>query len=188
MNKSVDKRSDAASIRIAIQAYARQLRETLGTYMGVTTQSADLISRNAYQEATLRHYDPQEHREWNGQCAAPNVVPPLSEATLLAEWRKENYRTPLLIVAPAGSGKSCLLESVALEMANDLLNDDSRRQSDLCAVGVPLLISLSKMKDAPLNDYLPNAEKDLTARTNVKSCSAERVANARAAGVADRQL
>jgi hypothetical protein len=178
MNENIETLSDATSIRSAVQAYARQLRDTLGPYMGVITQSADPLSRSAYQEPTLQQYDPHEHRDWGlhthvghaGSETGPqiararSVIPPLREETLLAEWRKEEFRKPLLIVAPAGSGKSCLIESVALQMANDLLDEDLWPQSDLWPIGVPFLISMSKMANVPLDEYLQKGEEATTGR------------------------
>jgi hypothetical protein len=154
---------DIMDPRVAIRAYARRLCEVLQHHIGVITQTAEPMSRAVYQTATLQLNDPQKHTDWQLRGSSPKPpAPPISEQNLLLEWRAKAYQEPLLIVAPPGSGKSCLLESFALQMARDLLDDEAWPESQRLPIAVPLLISLAKMLDSPLNDYLLLAEHDLT--------------------------
>jgi hypothetical protein len=90
---------------------------------------------------------------WRRSPSDPEPTsPPISEQNLLSEWPAKGYKEPLLIVAPAGSGKSCLLESYGLQMARDLLDDAMWPESQPLPFGVPLPISLAKMLDTPLTE------------------------------------
>jgi hypothetical protein len=168
--------SERRNRQMAIRAYARRLCEMLGRNIGVLSQANEPMPRAIYQSAGLQQYDPHQQRDWSALSPAgrsgqpigvggdrgPEITLPVTEETLFAEWRAEGYCKPLLIVAPAGAGKSCLLESLALQMAHDLTAYGDGPQCDPWPVGVPLLISLTKMSDRSLEAYVQMAERDLT--------------------------
>lgn len=170
MNASAKTDLPSSDLRSAVHEYATRLLSVLDKQIGVITETADRISREVYQAASLQQEDPRKHTDWKidrnqtgfERDASPPPAPPVLESKLLQTWRDEGYGKPLLIVAPAGSGKSCLLESFAWKMAKDLLDETLWPESEPLPTAVPLVISLAKLQSTPLNQYLTRAEIDIT--------------------------
>lgn len=159
MSSSIDR----SVIRAAVQAYAADLCAVLEHNLGVLTEYGG-SDRCLYQSADLEPHEDRKITDWSEelsgalqdeqQSGAP--FPPQTEDNVMQEWSETEFREPLLIVAPAGSGKSCLLESFALKMARDLV-EDCNWLSPTGLPWVPLIISLAHVKRS-LIDFLLRAE------------------------------
>lgn len=146
------------TLRRAICTYAANIRDALEGSIGVLNSVGAPLSRSLYQEAKLHVFKQSDMREWSapgdrprsfGSDFAPDhlargLPPPLPEDRVLDEWRKEGFDRNLLIIAPVGAGKSCLLESFALRLAKDLLENCKWPPSRPLPPAVPVLVSLAE--------------------------------------------
>lgn len=153
-----------ADMRREIEEYADGIIHLLGKNLGVITEAADPTARVLYSDAMLAKHDPSAHANWQSGSPEerPEPTPPIGEQKIFEDWRDKGYADPILIVAPAGSGKSCLLESFALRMANDLHDPGRWPQTEALPPAVPLLVSLKYVGDTSLDDYLPRAGRELS--------------------------
>ncbi len=165
MSTEVPSEEVPPGLRQAVRAYARRLEALLGEHIGVITDSTEWISRTVSQPVNLTAEELKQQMigvPGETPFAPPEPPPPpVTDPELLQEWRDEGYEKPLLIVAPAGTGKSCLLETFALQMAKDLLDETRWSETEPLPDAVPILISLAKMGEIPLSEYLYRAEADL---------------------------
>lgn len=152
-----------ANLRREIEEYADGLINLLGNNIGVITDSADPIGRTLYSGAMLGKHALEMHADWQSRSSLElfRLESPLPEDKLFEDWREAGYDHPLLIAAPAGSGKSCLLESFALRMAQDVCNPRRWPVSEPLPPAVPLVVSLKYVGDSSIEDYLPRAGREL---------------------------
>jgi hypothetical protein len=148
-----------AELKRYVLAYAAKLKMTYTEDIGTLSSGCQVTPHELYQETTFRNHDEQsKHPGWQPPSDdSEQRQLPISEsssyegeASYLEKWLYAKQRDPLLVVAPAGAGKSCLLGSFALRMANELLDQQQWEDSEsgLPAVPVPILLSLSKVLKA----------------------------------------
>jgi len=171
--------------RNVIRVYARNLRDALKDEIGILTPTGGKLPRAVYQEATIQRLHTQlpddeagypRRARGSGGVHSPDrlargLAPPLPEDRALDDWLKERFTENLLIIAPVGAGKSCLLESIALRIAEGLLDDAKWPESQPLPPAVPLLVSLTRWEwwtqqsgcgERSLNEYLSHAENEIT--------------------------
>jgi hypothetical protein len=161
-------------LRAAVQQYAANLCEALAK-LGVISATDGQTPRSMYLAATLRAIDqpaaidrsPSQRGDDpdsnTGQRRHDHPLTPLPEDRVLDDWLHNGMDGPLLIVAPAGSGKSCLLESFAYRLATELRDDNKWTDSDGPPVPIPILIPLHRAlaKELSVRDFVYQAESDL---------------------------
>jgi hypothetical protein len=163
---------DNSGLRQSVQAYAQSLRATLAENIGIISNSTEYIPRSVYQRASLRESDNAEFFDWsderkridpsrdrpsddNSRGIGPPVAPPTPEDQVLTNWLAEGVTRSLLITAPVGAGKSCLLESFALQLADKLLDEKAGGPEGRSTRRiVPVVIPLAEVHRMPLEEYL----------------------------------
>src|SRR5690606_21174291 len=138
--------------------YAINLSSKLEPNVGILTQYG-MLPRQQYQPLILAQN--ADNRVDKTSCGANFFRQ--SESHFIREWSGSDFREPRLFVGPAGSGKSCLLESIALGMVERIqLQDGLPARAHV--PHVPLIIPLSRVGDCSLEEYLLRAEQDVTKR------------------------
>lgn len=162
--------SGATELRSAVRKYAAHLLERL-SQIGIITHTSEPMPRALYQTPTLHKHDPHadadkpRNRGTRSESSsdARRPMPSIdSHRDLFDAFRDAPNSASLLIIAPAGYGKSCILESLALHMVHDLLDDAVWPVTAGLPPAVPLVISLARMQEARLSDYLLLPEAQLS--------------------------
>jgi hypothetical protein len=154
----------SSSSRTVVLAYARNLHAALGDMIGMDVTWLP-ISRSLYQPRQLKQYRTLRSQEWqeskteDGQVRhrsdAPDTV--ADEHDVWSTWLYDcaGSPQPLVIIAPPGTGKTALLEQEALNAVAAILNPQNKFFSEHPLV--PVLLSLSRFGDVPLEDLIVKA-------------------------------
>ena len=140
----------------AVRHYATNLAKA---FSGVGLLSyPDPMPRSTYIDARLRPIQ-ATRAEWPRR----DISETLDEDAFLQKWISQPI--PTLVIGAVGSGKSCLIESLALKFAAILDEDGSSERSP-----VPLIVSLAEAaaSDTPIHEYLEEAEQRLYRRLKIK--------------------
>jgi hypothetical protein len=111
-----------------IRRYGEQLTSLLGRSLGVVSAGAVALPRSLYRESLVARWrdDPTPDADLARSARAAGAGPmessrmALPEREFFAEWLQSPAREPLLLLGPVGAGKSCLIESLALVLAEEL--------------------------------------------------------------------
>jgi hypothetical protein len=149
-----DRQLRSPEVRSTVRAYAARLQRILAT-MGTLSDTGVKCDRDSHGEVTVQGIvrvqktDGQETETFSQHDFSvemdvppdrPNALPPTIETEFLDRWL-DREPAPLLLRAEFGCGKSVLLESAALKLAERLLDDRFYPEGGL-PNGVPLPVRL----------------------------------------------